>query len=128
VFYQDEWINPFPGIGVFLTTHGYDEVNGLEELRPFLEDGDYLGPWGLFDDCLFELAEDQFDRVVQEAVDANQPFNFAVLTVDAHPPDGTPSASCTPYSEIDNNIFHAVHCTDQLIVNFVNHLNQILYG
>jgi hypothetical protein len=114
----------FAGKGVFLTSHGYDEVNGLEELRPLLDDEDYLGPWGLFDDSLLGLAEDRFDAVVQEAADANQPFNFTVLTVDAHPPDGTPSASCTPYPEIDNNIFHAVHCTDQLIANFVNHLKQ----
>lgn len=114
----------FAGKGVFLSDHGYEEVNGLEELRPLLENQNYLGPWGLFDDSLLEIAEERFDRVVQEAADANQPFNFTVLTVDAHPPSGTPSASCTPYSEIDNDIFHAVHCTDQLVGKFINHLKQ----
>jgi len=111
----------FAGKGVFLASHGYEEVLGLDELRPFMEDRDYLNRWGLYDDALLGLAAKRFDEL---ASDTSQPFNFTVLTVDAHPPDGHPSASCEPYSEIENLIFHAVHCTDQMLGRFIDHLKQ----
>ena len=111
----------FAGKGTFLSAHGYEEVLGLEELRPLMDDPGYLNNWGLYDDTLLELAKGKFDEL---AANPEQPFNFTVLTVDTHPPDGTVSQSCTPYPSIDNNIFHAVHCTDQLIEKFVTHIQQ----
>ena len=111
----------FAGKGVFLSAHGYEEVLGLEELTPLMEDPTYLNNWGLYDDTLLNLATDKFDEL---AADPDQPFNFTVLTVDTHPSDGTVSESCTPYPSIDNNIFHAVHCTDQLVEKFITHLQQ----
>ena len=111
----------FAGKGMFLAAHGYKEVMGLEELRPLMDDPGYLNRWGLYDETLLELAAEKFDEV---AANSDRPFNFTVLTVDAHPPDGTPSESCKPYDRIDNSIFHAVHCTDQLLEKFVNHLKQ----
>ena len=111
----------FAGKGMFLAAHGYQEVLGLEELRPLMDDPDYLNRWGLYDETLLDLAEDKFDEL---AANTQKPFNFTVLTVDAHPPDGTPSEVCKPYDRIDNMIFHAVHCTDQMVEKFVNHLKQ----
>lgn len=111
----------FAGKGLFLSAHGYEEVYGLEELRPLMSDPAYLNNWGLFDDTLLELAAAKFDEL---AADRDRPFNFTVLTVDTHPPDGTVSRSCTPYPAIDNNIFHAIHCTDQLVARFIDHLQQ----
>ena len=111
----------FAGKGVFLSAHGYEEVLGLEELRPMMEDPNYLNNWGLYDDTLLDLAKDKFDEV---AADANRPFNFTVLTVDTHPPAGTVSKSCEPYPRIDNSIFHAIHCTDQQVGDFVEHIKQ----
>jgi len=111
----------FAGKGTFLSAHGYEEVLGLEELKPLMDEPDYLNNWGLYDDTLLELAKDQFDEL---AANPDQPFNLTVLTVDTHPPDGTVSKSCTPYPAIDNNIFHAVHCTDQLVEKFITYLKQ----
>lgn len=111
----------FAGKGVFLSAHGYDEVLGKEELLPLMADKNYLNNWGLYDDTLLALAEDKFDEL---AANTSRPFNFTVLTVDTHPPDGTVSASCEPYEAIDNNILDAVHCTDQLVAKFVDHLKQ----
>ncbi len=111
----------FAGKGTFLSAHGYGEVLGLEELKPLMDEPDYLNNWGLYDDNLLELAKDKFDEL---AANPDQPFNLTVLTVDTHPPDGTVSKSCTPYPAIDNNIFHAVHCTDQLVEKFITHIQQ----
>lgn len=111
----------FAGKGLFLSAHGYNEVLGLEELTPLMDDPTYLNNWGLYDDTLLGLAADKFDEL---AANPGQPFNFTVLTVDTHPPSGTVSESCAPYPAIDNSIYHAIHCTDQLVGEFVEHIRQ----
>ncbi len=54
----------FAGKGVFLSDHGYDEVYGLEELYPYVDDPSYTNNWGLFDDSLLEIAANKFDELV----------------------------------------------------------------
>ncbi len=93
---------------------------GRTRLRNELEDTDYIGGWGLFDDSLFSLALEQF----HDLADNGQPFNLTLLTVDTHHPIGEPSASCSPYPIIDNSILHAVHCTDYLLGNFIEQIEQ----
>ncbi|MFP6840023.1 MAG: sulfatase-like hydrolase/transferase, partial [Pseudohongiellaceae bacterium] len=110
----------FAGKGDFLKLHSFDQVLGKAELRRELPDSSYLGAWGLFDDSLFALALQQYQRMAA----AEKPFNLTLLTVDTHHPDGEPSSSCSPYAEIDNSILHAVHCTDYLIGNFIEQLKQ----
>jgi hypothetical protein len=110
----------FAGKGDFLKLHSFDQVLGKAELRRELPDSSYLGGWGLFDDSLFALALQQYQRMAA----AEKPFNLTLLTVDTHHPGGEPSSSCSPYAEIDNSILHAVHCTDYLIGNFIEQLKQ----
>lgn len=110
----------FAGKGDFLASHGFDEVYGRDQLRSFLEDPNYLGGWGLFDDSLFSLAARQFDRLAG----GDKPFNMTLLTVDTHHPAGEPSASCQPYNAVDNSILHSVHCTDYLVGDFIDQLKQ----
>jgi hypothetical protein len=101
----------FAGKGEFFNTHHFDQVLGRDQLVPRLEDPDYTGGWGLFDDSLFDLALEKFNTLAA----SNSPFNLTVLTVDTHHPTGEPSASCAAYPHIDNSILDAVHCTDQLV-------------
>lgn len=110
----------FAGKGDFLRKHSFDQVLGRDELTPELDDPAYLGAWGLFDDSLFTLALQQFERLAS----APQPFNLTLLTIDTHHPSGEPSSSCSPYGEIDNSILHAVHCTDYLVGKFIERLKQ----
>ncbi len=110
----------FAGKGDFLRTHGYDLALGRRHLREELDDQEYLGGWGLYDDSLFSLALDQY----HELAASGQPFNLTLLTVDTHHPIGEPSSSCSPYSEIDNSILHAVHCTDFLVGKFIEQIKQ----
>ncbi len=110
----------FAGKGEFLGRHSFDEVLGKHELVPELENPEYLNSWGIFDDSLFSLAVQQFERLAS----LGKPFNLTLLTVDTHHPIGEPSASCSPYEAIDNTILHAVHCTDYLVGNFIDQLKQ----
>jgi len=110
----------FAGQGRFLRDHGYDEVNGQEELRPRLKDPAYLNGWGLYDDSLFAIAEGYYNQLAQ----GQQPFNLTLLTIDTHPPSGNASASCPSYQARDNAMLDAVHCTDYLVGRFIERLRQ----
>ncbi len=110
----------FAGKGSYLRQHGYDRVQGREELLPLIPDPAYLSGWGLYDDDLFSLAVRRF----RELGENGQPFNLTLLTLDTHHPDGEASRSCAPYEAIDNSILHAVHCTDFLLGRFIQALQQ----
>jgi hypothetical protein len=110
----------FAGKGNFFRAHGFDQVLGRKELMARLNDPDYIGGWGLFDDSLFDLALEEFDMLAS----SRRPFNLTLLTVDTHHPTGEPSASCRPFAGLDNSILDAVHCTDQLVGDFVSRLKE----
>jgi arylsulfatase A-like enzyme len=110
----------FAGKGNFFETHSYDRVLGKEELETSLPDPGYQGKWGLFDDSLFEFALVEF----AELATSSEPFNLTLLTVDTHQPVEERSASCRPYPypHLDNDMLHAVHCTDFLLGAFIEQL------
>jgi len=110
----------FAGKGTFLAEHGYQEVNGKDELTPLLEDASYIHGWGLYDDSLFQLAENKFTELAAKG----SPFNLSMLTLDTHHPVGHASKSCSRYQAIDNTILDAVHCSDYLLGNFLDKLRQ----
>lgn len=110
----------FAGKGSFLASHGYDEVYGKAELVGSLSDPAYLSGWGLYDDSLFNVAVEEYERLAA----SEQPFNLTVLTVDTHHPVGEASASCPEYELIDNSILHAVRCTDFLLNSFLERINS----
>ncbi len=110
----------FGGKGNFFQQHSFDQVYGRSELSARLPDPTHLGGWGLYDDSLFDLAVQEFERLS----DKDEPFNLTLLTVDTHHPSGEPSPSCPKYQEIDNSILHAVHCTDYLVGRFIERLQS----
>ncbi len=110
----------FGGKGNFFEQHSFDQVYGRSELSERLPDPSYLGKWGLYDDSLFDLAVQEFERLSENA----EPFNLTLLTVDTHHPSGEASRSCPKYGEVDNSILHAVHCTDYLVGRFVERLQS----
>ena len=112
----------FGGKGNFLSTHGYQQVLGLEELRASLADPDYLNGWGLFDDSLFELA----GQKLRELEEGEQPWMLTLLTVDTHFPNGHASKSCRPLSAEATSIENAIYCSDQLISGFIRQALQEL--
>jgi len=110
----------FGGKVNFLSTHGYNKVKGVNDLKQQLQDPSYLSSWGMYDDSLFKLASLEFNRLAK----LKQPFNLTLLTLDTHHPVGHASKSCKPYKHKDNSILHAVHCTDQLLKQFIDKISQ----
>jgi phosphoglycerol transferase len=110
----------FAGKGKFYRTHGFDRVQGFEELRGNLSDPDYVSAWGLYDDSLSELAEQELQRLA----DAGRPFGMFLLTLDTHHPDGHLSRSCSnkTYAKGDNPLLNAVHCADFWLGEFLREL------
>ena len=111
----------FGGKGNFYRTHQFDRVVGLEQHLESMPLGTTpYSHWGLYDEDLFRLAGDELQRL-----DASgQPFAFFMLTLDTHPPDGLPSASCSDivYADGDSPMLNAYHCSDQMVGEFVREL------
>ncbi len=110
----------FGGKGNFFKQHSFDRVYGRDDLREMLPDPSHLGGWGLYDDSLFDLAAQEFEKLSE----GNAPFHLTMLTVDTHHPSGEPSPECPEYGEIDNPILRAVHCTDYLVGRFIERLRS----
>lgn len=112
----------FAGKGNFYATHGFKKVAGLEELKPLLKDPSYLNGWGLYDDSLFEIARHEFDVLAT----STEPFGMFLLTVDTHHPEGHIPRACSgiKYGDGKNPILNAIHCSDRLVGEFVQHLRN----
>ncbi len=107
----------FAGKGHFLKTHGYDNVWGLGHWRAngFRET---KGIWGLTDTQLFSNALDTINEAAK-----NPPYHITLLTLGTHLP-GYTYEGCSPYSGSDEPFINAIHCTDQLVGQFVKQLEQ----
>lgn len=115
----------FAGKGAFYESHSYDEVTGLEQLRPLLADPEYMAEWGLQDDTLFELGHERFNRLSS----GDQPFVLTMLTLDTHHPNGHADTNRVcgdiKYQDGSNPMLNAVMCGDYLAGQFIN---EILSG
>ncbi len=114
----------FAGKGKFYRSHGFDQVQGREELQPLLTIPEYKTSWGLYDDTLFTIGLTKFVELSRK----KQPFGLFMLTLDTHPPDGMPSKTCLnqgiKYADGSNPILNAVACSDFLIARFVREIQQ----
>lgn len=118
----------FAGKGSFYESHGFDQVTGLEDLKPTLEDPAYLGPWGLQDDTLFALASQKLEALAQ----GPDPFALVMLTLDTHHPDGhgNTNRSCQDvvYGDGSNAMLTSVKCEDKLAAAFIKQLQASPYA
>ncbi|MFT5221654.1 MAG: phosphoglycerol transferase, partial [Gammaproteobacteria bacterium] len=113
----------FGGKGNFYQTHQFDTVLGREQWLDLLPEIPPLNDWGLYDDDLFPLVKTHIEELKLQS----QPYALMLLTLDTHPPDGYPSASCKnmPYSDGSNPMLNAVHCSDLRISEFVETLQKM---
>ncbi len=109
----------FAGKGAFYKTHGYDTVQGYDELAPIQDTPDYRAEWGLQDDALFDLAR----RRMAELARGDKPFALTMLTLDTHHPNGHGDTNKTcrdlKYRDGKNPILNSVVCADTLAAQFV---------
>jgi hypothetical protein len=108
----------FTGKGAFLAAHGYDELLGWEYFRAQGFER-HPGHWGISD--VETLAEVR--RVIEERRQLAQPFHVSTLTVGSHIP-GYSYDSCLPYRGGGDRFLNALHCADQLIVGWIDELQQ----
>lgn len=107
----------FGGRETYFTTHGdytiYD-TKYLKEVEYIPEDYDVF--WGMEDLKLFDVAKTKLTEVAAKG----EPFNFSILTVDTHYPEGYVDEFCE--LEYENPYANAIKCSDLKIIDFVEWL------
>ena len=104
----------FAGKGRFLAAHGYNSLKGITHWRSIGLD-QRSGDWGLSDADLFEQSLLELESLQA----ADKPFNLTMLTIGTHVP-GFPYAECVPYADGKHVFLDAVHCTDQLLADWLD--------
>lgn len=112
----------FAGKGNFYRTHGFQRVQGLEELEEKQNNPEYQSSWGIYDDELFELAHHELSFLQS----TGEPFGLFMLTLDTHHPRGHQSASCAElkYPHRNDPMLDAVHCADILLTKFIKDIQK----
>jgi len=104
----------FGGRRTYFTQHGdyeaYDYVRAQEEGRIAR---DYYVNWGFEDEKLYAWAKE----VLTEASASSQPFNFSMLTVDTHNPDGYVCRLCR--SEHEHMFANVLSCASRQLDDFL---------
>ncbi len=108
----------FAGKGDFLRAHGFPNPLGIEYWR---EQGldQRPGTWGLSDADLYLQAR----QMLLERRESQQPFALTLLTIGTHIP-GFFYDECVPYEHSDNEFLNALHCTDQLLQQWLAQLTE----
>lgn len=109
----------FGGRRKYFKGHGKYQVFDLYTAR---KDGiipdDYYVFWGYEDEYLYEYAKQELEKLN----DSDTPFNFTMLTVDTHMPDGFESDFCPNYSS--NPYLNAIYCSDMQLKEFIEWIKE----
>lgn len=110
----------FANKGLFYKTHGFDFVNGLDEIQNKNNNNLPVSKWGIYDDSLLVMAKKQ----IYEAVNKDGNFGYVMLTLDTHAPSGFLSPSCTgiKYKTGKSGVLNSVKCADILLAQFIDDL------
>jgi phosphoglycerol transferase len=113
----------FAGKGRFYEGHGFDNVLGLNKLKPRLDNPDYVNDWGLYDDALYDFTADEIKRL--EAA-GDGPWGVVNISLAGHAPTGFPAQSCRErQGEWDGkDILYSVKCSAWLARNLVERLED----
>ena len=116
----------FAGTDKLYRTHHFEDIKGLDELKPSLKNSSYLTSWGLYDDTLFDIAFNDFKKLST----SKRKFAMFVSTMDMHHPTGHVSKSCVNHSYQDgsNSMLNAVYCSDELLGKFIKTIQDSPYG
>lgn len=108
----------FAGAGPFLEIHGYDRIAGQEDWarqKVYQTPGTY----GISDKELLQLSISEIKRLET----SNRPYNLTIFTIGTHIP-GFSYDGCQPYGDGHDRYLNAVHCTDELVGNWLNELQK----
>lgn len=109
----------FGGRAPYLRQHGnyriYDYYSAIDD---GYIDSDYFVWWGYEDEYLFKIAKDRLSEISK----SEQPFNFTLLTVDTHFPDGYICNLCQ--SDYPQTAANVIKCTDNQVCDFIEWCQQ----
>ena len=109
----------FAGRDNYFENHGnYEILDYYQAIEDGLIDEDYYVFWGFEDEILYEYAKEKLIEISQNS----EPFNFTMLTVDTHTPDGYLSGFCEEVS--DNPYLNAMACSDYQLGEFISWLEE----
>ncbi len=109
----------FGGRSSYFKQHGnYDIYDFNSAIKEKKISKDYWVNWGFEDLKLFEYAKEKITMLSNK----EQPFNFAMLTVDTHFLEGYTDDTC---EHLNTNIYaNAVMCSDKKVYNFVRWIQE----
>lgn len=113
----------FGGRTSYYTTHGNYEVDDYQYAvdRGWIPE-DYRVFWGYEDTKLFEFSKIRLTELASE----EEPFNFTMLTVNTHSPEGWVEEDCDNF--YDEQYSNVIHYSDQQIYEFISWIqNQDFY-
>ena len=109
----------FGGRRKYFEQHGnYEIFDYYTAIEDSVISEDYYVFWGYEDAILFEYAKEKFTEISKQ----DEPFNFTLLTVDTHTPDGYVSDFCEDFD--DNPYLNAVKCSSAQTYNFIKWIQQ----
>lgn len=119
VFMKGANIN-FSRTGLFMTTHGFNEALGAQELNQKfdLPLKDNTGGFnGYHDAALYRMVKDTLTRLSQK----EKPFLLSFITLDTHSPDFFLSPGCKGTSSHQQDV---VRCADSMLADFISWLKE----
>ena len=109
----------FGGRLAYFTEHGdYEVYDYNRAIEDGVIDEDYYVWWGLEDEKLFNWAKDELTDIS----DSDEPFNFTMLTVDTHFPDGYVDNSCKDI--YDDNYLTSIDCSSEKLDEFIRWIKK----
>ena len=109
----------FGGRRNYFKNHGnytvYDYYTAIED---GIIDEDYYVFWGYEDDRLFDYAKEELIEISK----SDEPFNFTMLTVDTHFPDGYRDTSCKDI--YDDPYLTAIYCSSEKLGEFISWIKK----
>ncbi len=106
----------FSGKNKFLKNHGYKTLRGRDEWLKSNYTLKDMNNWGLYDDLLIQEAKLILDKLVA----SKKLFNFTILTVDTHFPNGHLSKTCANAG--GKTIQDVIKCTTNEVAKFVKYM------
>lgn len=109
----------FGGRKTYFQEHGnYEIYDYYSAKKDNIIDEDYYVFWGYEDDILFKYAKEKLLEISKNA----ETFNFTLLTVDSHFPDGYMSEFCE--KEDDNQYLNAISCSSKQVNSFIKWIQK----
>lgn len=109
----------FGGRQTLFETHGdYNIFDYNTAIRKGYISKDYKVWWGYEDNKLFEYAKKDLNKISQK----DKPFNYTLLTVDTHYPDGYKCKLCK--NEFDSQYKNVYACSSRQVYSFVRWIQK----